>query len=51
MLARQLRKSFNKIVTRIKEGVLTAVRGSALILPRSEAPAGVLASLENKPQS
>lgn len=48
-LPERLRKSFNKIVTRIKEGVLTAVRGSALILPRSEAPADVLSSLEGKP--
>jgi len=48
-LPERLRKSFNKIVTRIKEGVLTAVRGSALILPKSEAPADVLSSLEGKP--
>jgi hypothetical protein len=47
-LPERLRKSFNKIVTRIKEGVLTAVRGSALILPRSEAPADVISSLEGR---
>lgn len=53
-LPERLRKSFNKIVTKIKEGVLTAVRGSALILPKSEAPADVLATLEGpqpKPKS
>jgi hypothetical protein len=49
-LPERLRKSFNKIVTKIKEGVLTAVRGSALILPRSEVPADVLASVEGRPQ-
>ncbi|HZU97095.1 MAG TPA: MaoC family dehydratase [Planctomycetota bacterium] len=46
-LPERLRKSFNKIVTKIKEGVLTAVRGSALILPRSEAPAGLLQSMND----
>lgn len=45
-LPERLRKSFNKIVTRIKEGVLTAVRGSALILPKSDVPQDVLKSLE-----
>jgi hypothetical protein len=45
-LPERLRKSFNKIVTRIKEGVLTAVRGSALILPKSDVPQDVLNSLE-----
>jgi hypothetical protein len=45
-LPERLRKSFNKIVTKIKEGMLTAVRGSALILPKSEAPADVLSSLD-----
>ncbi len=51
-LPERLRKSFNKIVTRIKEGVLTAVRGSALILPKSDVPQDVLNSLEGpKPPS
>ncbi|MDC3379077.1 hypothetical protein OAX78_02205 [Planctomycetota bacterium] len=33
-LPARLRKSFNKIMTFVKEGVETAVRGSALVLPR-----------------
>ena len=48
-LPERLRKSFNKIVTRIKEGMLTAVRGSALILPKSDVPADILSSLESGP--
>ena len=47
-LPERLRKSFNKIVTKIKEGMLTAVRGSALILPKSDVPPDVLSSLERK---
>ncbi|MBI3724871.1 hypothetical protein HY251_13085 [bacterium] len=49
-LPERLRKSFNKVLTRIKEGVLTAARGAALILPRSEAPPDVLSQLEEKPK-
>lgn len=37
-LPARLRASFNKIVTMVKEGVLTAARGAALVLPRSSAP-------------
>ena len=37
-LPTRLRASFNKILTKIKEGVLTAARGAALVLPRSSAP-------------
>ncbi len=48
-LPERIRKSFNKIVTRIKEGVLTAVRGSALILPKSEVPADVAHVLGGTP--
>jgi acyl dehydratase len=47
-LPERLRKSFNKIVTKIKEGVLTAVRGSALILPKSSVPADVMGVLDNR---
>jgi acyl dehydratase len=37
-LPARLRASFNKIITLVKEGVLTAARGAALVLPRSSAP-------------
>jgi hypothetical protein len=33
-LPKRLRASFNRIVTRVKEGMRTAVQGSALVLPR-----------------
>jgi hypothetical protein len=36
-LPSRLRRSFNKIVTMVKEGVDTAVRGTALVLPRPPA--------------
>jgi hypothetical protein len=35
-LPKRLRRSFNKILTRVKDGVETAVRGTALVLPRPE---------------
>jgi hypothetical protein len=50
-LPERLRKSFNKIVTKIKEGMLTAVRGSALILPKSEAPPEIASALDEGPRS
>lgn len=41
-LPARLRSSFNKILTKIKEGVLTAARGAALVLPKSSAPEDLL---------
>jgi hypothetical protein len=35
-LPKRLRRSFNKILTRVKDGVETAVRGTALVLPKPE---------------
>lgn len=43
-LPKRLRRSFNRILTAVKDGVQTAVRGTALVLPRPDAD--VLESLE-----